>query len=133
MGDATTVQGTCTTQVPAPSMSAPCLQMVRFSISISVWFYYQITLCSHHIYSTPDGFNTCPPPTSYYNISDYGPSNSSGQHLITDSLYKPGDNYTTCSQQRPNFLGGAASFDNIFLSFIAIFQVVRGFLAQIIT
>lgn len=35
-----------------------------------------------------------------------------------------GDNYTECHQRTPNFQAGAVSFDNIWMAFLAIFQVV---------
>jgi hypothetical protein len=62
---------------------------------------------AYYICSTSgSGMNTCPPPA-------------------TDELNTTA-NYTTCKQEMnvPNFQHGAVSFDNIFMAFIAVFQVI---------
>ena len=49
---------------------------------------------------------TCPPPT------------------VPGYMYDA-EQYTTCNQtDQPNFQDGAISFDNIFMAFIAVFQVI---------
>lgn len=52
------------------------------------------------------GMKTCPPPT------------------VPGYMYDA-EQYTTCNQtDQPNFQDGAISFDNIFMAFIAVFQVI---------
>ena len=62
------------------------------------------------------GFNTCPPP------ADGGIGGGAGSALSSG-------NFTSCRTAEPNFYSGAVSFDNIFQSFLAVFQVVLGWRA----